>query len=394
MEKLEYAIRLRPADTGYLLAKADLLECQLRFPEAAAVYRTACELDPASHPARTRLSLCTQLIGPSPANRTPLWHDTLARLYVEMTAGPHRSFAEIYEVATLVREHAKEQVLARDSAQGKVLANCLKLDAYAGLTVNLTNTSVTDLSPLQGLPIRRLIIEGCAIADLSPLRGMPLWTLDMDSTKVTSLEPLRVVPDLRDISLMDTAVTDLGPLHGLLNLIWIEMAGAPVQDLTPLQGTNVGVLRFARTKVDNLAPLATLPLTELNCAFIPALDFSPLAACTKLSHLDISGTALRNLEIFRGSKLVTLYISRTGVRDLSPLAGSPLQYLAFFDTPVTDSTPLLSCPALIYIGLARGVQNVESLRALPKVQRISFKENKGAPAQTVAEFWKEHPAGK
>ena len=73
----------------------------------------------------------------------------------------------------------------------------------------------------------------------------------------------------------------------------------------------------------------------------------------------------------------------------------PFALVGFFDTPVTDITPLLSCPTLRSIGLPHGVQNVDALRALPKLERISFTPDKsGAPSQTAAEFWKEHPAGK
>ena len=37
--KLDYALKLRSDSAEYLLAKADLLQCQLRLAEAAAAYR-------------------------------------------------------------------------------------------------------------------------------------------------------------------------------------------------------------------------------------------------------------------------------------------------------------------------------------------------------------------
>ncbi len=394
MEKLDYAIRLSPADTGYLLAKADLLECQIRFTEAAAVYRTVCELDPAHTGAQTRLALCRQLDQP-PGDHTPQWHDALARLYVEMVAGRQRSVPEIFEVTNLVWQHAREQLKAHDSPESKILAGCLRLDSYAFLVLNLKNTSITDLSPLHGLPLKSLTAEGCPLADLSPLRGMPLRTVNVNSTKVTDLEPLRGMPDLRDLAIGGTTVTDLRPLHGLPKLKWLTLWDTPVTDLTPLMGTQVWVLYMGGTKVENLAPLAGLPLEELYCPGIPALDFTPLAACTKLRNLDLTGTAVQDLEFLRNTKLWNLTLARTQVRDLSPVAGMPLQFISFHDTPVTDITPLLSCPTLLYLGLGRDVKNVAALRALPNLQRLSFLQEKGgAPAQTAAEFWKEHPAGK
>ena len=394
MEKLDYALRLRPADIAYLLAKADLLECELRFAEAEAVYRTVCELDPTDTRAQTRLSLCRQLDQP-PGARTAPWHDALARLYVEMTAGRNRSLPEIFEVATLVRERAKEQIKAHSSAEARLLADHLGLDNYAFLVLDLKGAPVTDLSPLQGLPLKSLDAQGCAIADLSPLRGMPLRSLNLDSTKVIDLEPLRGMSGLRNLSLAGTAVTDLRPLHGLPALTWLHLSGSAVKDLTPLRGTHLEVLRIGSTKVDDLAPVAALPLLELDCTGIPAADFTPLANCTKLTYLNLTATAVKDLEFLRTSRLQTLDISRTQVSDLSPLAGMALYNHSFYDTPVTDITPLLSSPTLRYVGLARGVKNAEALRALPKIERISFTPDKsGAPSQTATEFWKEHPAGK
>ncbi len=394
MEKLDYAIRLRPGNTDYLMAKADLLECELRFTEAAAVYRTVCALDPTHAGAQTRLSLCTQLDQP-PGTRTPQWHEALARLYVEMVAGRNRSLPEIYEVATLVRGRIREQLTADDSPQGKILADHLKLDSFASLVLELKKTSITDLSPIQGLPLKTLNADGCPISDLSPLRGMPLRSVNVSSTKVTGLEPLRGMPELRDLALGGTTVTDLRPLHGLPKLKWLTLWDTPVKDLTPLMGTQLWVLYMGGTKVENLAPLAGLPLEELYCPGIPALDFTPLAACTKLRNLDLAGTAVQDLEFLRSSKLWNLTFARTQVRDLSPVAGMPLQFISFHDTPVTDITPLLSCPTLRSIVLPRGVKNVDALRALPKLAHISYTpETSGSPSQTTAEFWKENPDAK
>jgi hypothetical protein len=67
-----------------------------------------------------------------------------------------------------------------------------------------------------------------------------------------------------------------------------------------------------------------------------------------------------------------------------------LQYLHLQGTPVTDLTPVSHCPALVEIILPAGAQNVEVLRGLPQLRRISFTaDSDGRPAQTVRQFWKE-----
>ena len=41
MQKLDYALQLTPQMVEFLLAKADILACRTRLPEAAAAYRAA-----------------------------------------------------------------------------------------------------------------------------------------------------------------------------------------------------------------------------------------------------------------------------------------------------------------------------------------------------------------
>jgi hypothetical protein len=143
------------------------------------------------------------------------------------------------------------------------------------------------------------------------------------------------------------------------------------------------------TRVNNLAPVAGMPLEELDGTGIPATDFTPLADCPNLNEVYLANTALNQLDIFRGRKLVKLHINGTPVRDLSPLAGMPLRYLHFQDTQVTDAMPLLQCPTLENIVLPHGIQNVAVLRLLPKLRNISFScDRNGEPAETAAEFWK------
>ncbi len=392
LTKLDYALRLAPQNIGYLLARADLLECQLRFPEAVAAYRSVLALDPANAQAQRRMALSTQL---AQGARDPQWHDTLSDLYVEMTSGRTRSWAELSPVANPVWNHAKDKIRARDSAVAQVLVGGLVMDWNALLALDIKGTGITDLSPLRGLPLKRLVAEGCPVTDLEPLRNMRLSTLDVNFSKVADLEPVRGMTALQSLSLVGTNITDLGPLQGLPELNWANLSGSPVTDLTPLRGSPLRVLRIGGTKVADLSPLAGLPLSELICIGIPAADFSPLAACPKLQHLDISGTAVPDLEAFRNGQLVSLTAARTRVRDLSPLAGTPLSYADFSGTLITDITPLLSCSRLLTLILPAGAENVEALRALPNLQRLSFRAgNNGLPSQSAAEFWKEHPAGK
>ena len=68
-----------------------------------------------------------------------------------------------------------------------------------------------------GMPMQQAIealdMRGNPVADLSPLKGMPLRKLGAEQTKVTDLTPLAGMP-LEELYLSDTPVRDLSPLKG------------------------------------------------------------------------------------------------------------------------------------------------------------------------------------
>jgi Leucine-rich repeat (LRR) protein len=129
------------------------------------------------------------------------------------------------------------------------------------------NTSVRDLTPIQGMPLKELRLSGCPVSDLSPLAGMALERLDITGTQVVDLRPLREVP--------------------------------------------LKVLSATRTKVSDLTPLAGMPLEELyleDCGQITNL--APLAECRSLRLLTVPAQA-RGLEALRGlPALQSIYFSR------------------------------------------------------------------------------------
>ncbi len=67
-----------------------------------------------------------------------------------------------------------------------------------------------DLSPLKGLKLTRLELQGTQVSDLSPLRGMPLSGLAVYDTRVSDLSPLADCMELTNLSVQQTAVTAAG----------------------------------------------------------------------------------------------------------------------------------------------------------------------------------------
>ena len=82
------------------------------------------------------------------------------------------------------------------------------------VSVICNNTEVTTLAPLRGKALTTLKCAGSPINDLLPLRGMGLLELDCRKTAVTDLNPLRKMP-LRYL-FCDISVATNGPNRGVI----------------------------------------------------------------------------------------------------------------------------------------------------------------------------------
>jgi len=75
---------LRPDEPEYLLAKGDLLQCQLKLAEAAAAYREALRVKPGLARAEASARLCDELLAAPTSEQGKLTPGSLAKLYSAM----------------------------------------------------------------------------------------------------------------------------------------------------------------------------------------------------------------------------------------------------------------------------------------------------------------------
>ncbi|WP_193213143.1 serine/threonine-protein kinase [Luteolibacter marinus] len=290
IEKLDYALKLQPDQADYQLAKADLLQSQLKLGEAAAAYREAQRMDPSLEAAGRSASLCEELLSAPPASDGGLSRESLSRLHVALLQG-QRPAAEIMPVARLLGEERKllvdywsgrltEVALAPD----RPLAERLEVRDDGLLALDLSDTKVVDLSRLAGMPLGALDLSGCGeIANFAALAGFPLLkSLDLQGTKPGDLAALQSLP-LEDLDLSDT----------------------PVADLSPLKDCRLEQLSIRGTRVSDLVPIAAMPLRVLDASGIPATDFSRLAGAP-LEICQLENVALRDLSFLEGAPLRVL----------------------------------------------------------------------------------------
>lgn len=75
------------------------------------------------------------------------------------------------------------------------------------LILNISNTSVKDLTPLKGFPIKELWLEHTPVDDLKPIQGMNITNLYINRTKITDISPLMGMP-LKKIKLDPSTINN------------------------------------------------------------------------------------------------------------------------------------------------------------------------------------------
>jgi eukaryotic-like serine/threonine-protein kinase len=343
LEKLNYALTLHPHSADYLLAKGDLLRCQLRLTAAAAVYREAEHAQPGGR-GRLAAELCESL-QTTASSDGKLPRESLSLLFDAMLAEGRPPF-EPMQIARLLgverqialaywRERLRDLPIEPEPPIEKRLTS--RTDGLLGLDLSLT--SISDLQPLADMPLAELNLAGC--------------------NKVQSLVPLRNLP-----------------------LVRLNLEGTSVADLSPLRGSRLESLNASRTLIANVSGLDHLPLRSFDCAHVPALDFSPL----------------------QGLPIESLRLDGTQVRDLAFLQGMPLKFLSLggcsdarnFQVLTTlRDLQVLVLPRNLEEFPAEELASVQALQNHPSLRQITSRFMEGMHAGSVGgkeSFWKEWAA--
>lgn len=95
------------------------------------------------------------------------------------------------------------------------VANLRPLHGLPLTQLNLLESRVADLTPLAGMPLESLWLNDTPVTDLKPLAECPLVSLTLHRTAVNDISIARQWPTLQRLHLGETSVSDLRPLEGL-----------------------------------------------------------------------------------------------------------------------------------------------------------------------------------
>ena len=143
-------------------------------------------------------------------------------------------------------------------------------------------------------------------------------------------------------------------------------ADRPLEKRLTVRDDGLLTLDLSGTKIADLAPLAGMPLGELNllgCGEIA--DFAPLRELRSLTSLELGRTRIGDLSPLRGLPLVELRLASTRVSDISPLRGMPLKELVLWNTHVTDFSPLAGMPLATFSSAGNPATDYSPLKGAP-----------------------------
>ncbi len=372
IDKLDYAITLRPDAAEFLVAKGDLLQCQRKLAEAATMYREALRVQPRFTRAEESAKLCEELLAAPLSEQGQLSRESLAKLHLAMQK-QQRPAAELLPVARLLGEEKKllvdywlGRLQALPVSAERPLRDRLTVREDGRLALDLSDTKVADLSPLVGAPL--------AVLNLSS----SVAQLTVGRTPVTDLAPLREMHTLEKLDLSGSEAFDLSPLRAL-RLKSLSLRGCAIRDLNPLKNMPLEELDLARTLVSDLAPLIHSPIKSIDLSWVPLLDFSPLAQLP----------------------LEKCYFQRNRITDLAILRGKPLKELVLWGCANArnyavlseiKSLELLLLPSSYRQLAEKEYAAIGGLRSHPKLRQLSaeFMSQAGYEAIGAKDtFWQD-----
>lgn len=238
-----------------------------------------------------------------------------------------------------------------------------------------TITTRGDISTLEDIRqmknLNTLILDRQNISDISALNGLPLKTIGLCANLITDISALQTCQSLTCVKLEDNQVRDIAPLSGLKHLEILDIGYNQVTDLAPISTLSVRELYLLGTPIADYSLLQQLPSLEL----LALRELTPeqidvVCGLTKLKQLTIYGSSINNMDQFKkltrleyldlyGNSLTELTgvqaltnlrhicIGGNPLKDISPLSKMPLlQSIAIHNSPLPDLSVLMHFPYL------------------------------------------------
>lgn len=175
----------------------------------------------------------------------------------------------------------------------------------------IDDNPISDLSPIsKNKGMVKMGISNCNISSLSALSGMnDLEVFYAADNNISDLSPLKNTKKIQEFFIDRNPVTDLSPISGNKNMVRFGMAGCNIGSLSALSGmTKLEELYAFDCGLTDLTPLKKCKaLNHLDIKYNYFNDVSPLAQCTEISLLVLTGNQCADKDAYLNSfKGITL----------------------------------------------------------------------------------------
>lgn len=157
------------------------------------------------------------------------------------------------------------------------------------ISVNLSGTGVSDLTPLADAPIQNLFCESNGVENSSVIEKFTgLTCLRLSHADKETVEQISGMTSLRMLALTESEVDSFEPFAGMIYLKSLELAGCngitSLNDAQQLSNLNyLGVSNTGITEIPESFRMAKLETIELSYNNIT--DFTPLLNCPKIKKI-------------------------------------------------------------------------------------------------------------
>ncbi len=193
--------------------------------------------------------------------------------------------------------------------------------------------------------------------------NLPVWRARLELAWPGASIQLRMNNDQLTVEISDSGIEDLSPLAGL-PVKTLYCAYNRIRSLEPLRGMSLETLHCNGNPIESLEPLRGMPLVTLVCEYCRIDSIEPLAGMP-LTLLNFGGNRVSSLEPLRGMPLTFLSFWGNRVSDLRPLAGMKLTALHCNANRVEDLGPLRRVPLVTLNCSGNRIQSLAPLRGMP-----------------------------
>jgi Leucine-rich repeat (LRR) protein len=254
-------------------------------------------------------------------------------------------------------------LLASGAEREEVFAQVAQRQCHA---LTLENPSPVGLPELcSNLPLTHLWIRAANqtyphLGDLQRLR-----TLGLEELQLKEYSWIGGLGDLQNALLSCPDLADISFLNRCRRLEILSLSGSPIAEASSLASLSaLRELTLDYTRVHDLGPISSLPLTELSLFNFQGQSIDPLKSV---------------------SSLKTLWISGEKVRDLSPIQSlGRLRRLGMYNFKMPDLTPIAPLTKLDTLFL--GGSSIADLRAIAKFRQLTQLTISRVPIRTLADF--------